>query len=568
MSHLVATPLTRWGLAGFEEVEQLRADRRRAVTEPYADDPILPLAEGHVRVFDPDRLQAVPFEPWEHQERLLRAWITDDFLAGEGPLGNVHVEKSRQMGDTWALAYGCLWLLTYRDLPLLMTHERVDEVCDSGPTIDSFFGKVKFMYDEWPDVIGRAPLLFIGGAAPIIRNRASPQSYLAGEGARPDPGRGGRYAGVVIDEAARIRFDREAHRALARACPYGRVMLSTPKGEGNVYYRLRESRPRGWTFLRHHWSEHPIYATGLHVAGEGPDCDKCGGVEDGLGWRPDEDATHRYPGKLTSEWYDEAVRELTDEDVAAELDIDYAGSLVARVFPEFSAEVHVWDEPIAYDPALVIELGWDYGVADPTSIVVCQESADDFRVIGELELRDSNPEEVVAGLAETLLGLGVEPRLLKSRTHRESRIRSVGDPAGEARSIATNRPLVADYRRLGFPIASRQQPLAVTINAVRRLLMGRPKPLRVSPDCFTFARHMKAWTWPTDTHGNRKPGASRPTHDEHSHLMDAFRYLVGSKWPAAPTERSVAHARARLLDYDERRDSGRLDASIGYDFVS
>src|SRR5262249_29662274 len=156
----------------------------------------------------------------------------------------------------------------------------------------------------------------VGGTQPIIRNRLSATSYLVGEGARPDPGRGGRYAGAVIDEAARIRFDREAHRALSRACPQGRVMLSTPKGEGNVYFRLRESEPRAWVFLRHHWSEHPVYADGLHLAGESAACELCAGVEADTPWDPSEHETHRYPGKLTSPWYDEAVRELTDEDVA------------------------------------------------------------------------------------------------------------------------------------------------------------------------------------------------------------------------------------------------------------
>lgn len=520
-----------------------------------------------LKVWDPLRLAFVPFEPWPHQEELLAAWMDLDTLTKSARahpelarlrFRNLLVEKSRQMGDTVIVAAGCLWVVTHHDAPLLMQHQDLQEVADSGPTWDSFFGKIHSFWQEQPWEIGKADLRFIGGNNPLIRNRAHPIRFITGEGQTPDPGRGGRYAGAVIDEAARVRYDQQAQAALGRAVPEGRLMLSTPKGRGNVYYRIRTERPSGWTILDHHWRHHPIYSQGMHVAALAPDnttdpptpggyvqdqpeemlqvslgCRLCAGTVFGRRWTPSDPQAHRYPGKLTSPWYDQAVSELTNEQVAEELDIDYTASLTARVYEEFDEQVHVLDS-IPYDPALRVELSFDYGW-DVTAIGVWQDAPDSLRKIGEAEFTETLPKEAAAELRRILHRLGIPEReLVPDQTLRWL---AVGDPAGRGTQLSTGEPLTADYLREGFSIVDPgAQLVATTLKALKRLLVGRPKPIRYSrATCPLTILHMQQNRWPTDAQGNRRIGATKPQDDEHNHMCRADAYYATYKYPP-PTD--------------------------------
>ena len=52
-----------------------------------------------------------------------------------------------------------------------------------------------------------------------------------------------------------------------------------------------------------------------------------------------------------------------------------------------------------------IELSIDYG-ADTTAVTVCQDAPHEYRIIGEVELHDTMPEEVVVAVRTELIGLG------------------------------------------------------------------------------------------------------------------------------------------------------------------
>jgi hypothetical protein len=528
--------------------------------EPYRLDPLKMLQEGHVKVWDPDRGET-DFLPWPHQEESIAAWIDIPKLAeGEIQFRNVHIEKSRQEGDTTAFAYAMLWVLTFWPCPLLIQHKDKSAVADSGPTYDSFFGKVKFMWENWPVEYGRAPLQFIGGTAPIIRRSDDPTGFLTGEGQTVDPGRGGRYKGALIDEAARLRWGRQAQAALTRAIPVGRVMLSTPFGEGNVYFELREKRPRGWQFLRHHWTDHPLYSRGLHIAGQKPEtCARCASTVRGDRYNPhDPNSAHRFPGKPTSPWYDDAVLELTDEQVAQELDIDYAASLTARVYPEFDSAIHVADVPIPWDPYLQIETYWDYGV-HPTAIVICQEGPMEHRVIGEVEVTGLAPESVAAQVDAELRELGVTANEFGVRAN----WLNIGDPHGKARQIGTGVTLESQYAQHGFSIVSSPAAIRNTIDSVKRLLGGMPKPLLVSPRCEKFIAHIKANRYQVDGQGDRRYDVEAPMNDEHNHMLRAFAYGIHWKWPAPDPEEGIVRATREQDWYED--DSGRIDSGISYD---
>jgi Terminase large subunit, T4likevirus-type, N-terminal len=532
--------------------------RERDALSRYALDPWALPEEGGVRLQNPGGREVV-FRPYAHQKELAAAWIDLDTLQGGGSLRfrNLHEEKSRQMGITWAFAWIVLWLLRFHPVHGLMLHRKFQEVDDGGraSTTDSFVGKIRYMQERMREEL-RPTLSYRASAGKSIVRNDGTGAFLQGEGATPDPGRGGTFDYAILDEAARIPWSESVHQSVSRACPSGRAYNSTPFGHDNVYYRLRVERPRGYRFLTHHWSLHPEYSRGLHVAGQEPaTCDLCAGVEEGVPWTPKEPATHRYPGKLAAPWYDQAVIELTDEQVAQELDIDYAGSLSARVYSEFTEAVHVSPEPIPYDARLPLELGFDYGL-ETTAVPVCQDHPHEYRVIGEVEVSDLTPDQVAPLIRETLRDLGVRPELLSPDLTRT--ILCVGDPSGESRETATGRPIAADYRRQGFSIASQVRGVQETINAVKRLLMGRPKPLAVSPTCERFISHMQNNRWPVDRLGQRKPGASAPLNDRHNHMMRAFAYLAAYKFPP-PVEPTTA------TSLEVTAPSGLMDEDLSYD---
>lgn len=527
----------------------------------YSRDPLAHLDDGHVKILDLVTLEEVTFHAFPHQREVAATWMDLKLLARTGRLAyrNVVEEKSRQMGLTWMLAWLEVWALTYHGGGGLALHMDFGEVDDggAGSTVDSLFGKARFMHERMP-MQYRAPLTFKSGS---IRNDFT-GGFCTAEGAGPDPGRGGRYRRVLIDEAARIAFGEAAHSALSRACPRGRFYNSTPKGKGNVFFRLRETRPQGYRFLRHHWSEHPVYAEGLHVAGRDPDCAMCEGNRTAIPWTAERPRAHRYPGKPTSPWYDEAVLDLTDEQVASELDIDYEASASARVYPEFSATMHVASRVLTFDHRLgPPELAFDYGL-DTTSVLVMQDGPEELRIIGEVELHfNAVPDAVVPELLIELRRCGAgdyaEPDTLPL-------IRAIGDPAGEQRQQGTGRTIVAEYRRLGLNIEARRMPLGSTLIAVKRLLNGRPKRLTVSPACPHFIEHIENNHYPTDREGRRRIGANEPLNDQHNHMMRAFAYYASVKWPPGSIEAGLRKATADEAVVEAAR--AREDrGGIGYD---
>lgn len=511
----------------------------------YALDPFALLDDGHVRILGVTG-QVDVFHPYDHQRETLIQWMDLDHLRSTARLNfrNVHIEKSRQMGETWIFAYGCWWALTFHNVQGIVMHREWGFVDDGGEknTPNSLFGKIRFinrLVDAGAAGFTRPQMTFRGPQAPggaAVRVVGRPESYIAGSGQGQDPARGSRLQFAVVDEAAHIPYSERVHQSLGDACPDGKAYNSTPMGSSNAFARIRRERPVGWSFLRFHWSQHPIYGEGQHVAGEDPEtCDLC--RETVAGIRPPTGG-HRYPGKLTSPWYERRIADKTDDQVASEYDIDYVGSLSARVFPEWQPEQHVWSGPgKLFDPALRVELGWDFGISDPTSIVICQDASDSFRVVGEFETNGATPDQVAAGLIEILGRLGIAHPLTREWTRQ---ILAIGDVSGGRKEATSGSTLFADYATHGWAISGQLHLISRTINAVKRLLRGYPKPLLVDGDeCPQFVEHMASLRWPTDTKGDKRPGATEPYHDEHSHMTSAFRYLIAHKFPPPSDDQAL-----------------------------
>lgn len=557
------------------------AERARVAApavDRYRRDPFAHLDDGHVLILGlaldetPDedvveseggiRLAPQVFTPYDYEREIAETWFDLERLRRDGRLVcfNGLGEKSRQMGWTWTTSWLLLWMLMYHEnTRALAIHLNGSKVDDGGErsTTESIFGRIRFMAESripqswglprettWPDTMRPSEYLdFKQSPVSIIVNRLTGASLVGGV-ATEDPGRGGSYTNVLIDEFARVPWGGAAHRSLRSACPRGRLYGSTPHGKSNRFYELVSRPPRGYRKVRLHWSRHPIYGAGVHIAGEHPEeCVRCAGVAAKVAWDPETTShlTHRYPGRLTSPWYDSAVVDLTDEDVAQELDISYEASTTARVYPQFDPDVHVVPV-IEYDPALRVELSFDYGFSPSlTAVGIWQDGPDALRKIGEVEVKEKRPDEVAALIRSAMLDLGIpeiETELRFTRT-----LLAIGDPAGEARNIATGQSIVYEYARQGFTIVSERYTVRETIRALQRILIGRPKPIRYSArGCPETILHMQENRWPTDRSGAVKLDASEPHNDVHNHMARADAYYVRWKYEPPAVEEAVGRA--------------------------
>lgn len=546
--------------------ERATAEQRRVNAARYARDPLLWIDDNvwFASKFDEgeerETTRPVKAELYPGQREFLGAWIDLERLARTGELafGNVLDEKSRQIGCTWALAAAIRWLLGFSQANGAYIHESQTEVVDGGWTVDSFFGRVKFI-DEHLDTIAIPP-----GNEVTYKPPSAGRAYLLsqtgarvrGEVRRDNPGRGTTLDFVIVDEAAHVTHGELVHASLDDACRQGKLYTSTVNGDENFHARLCDARPAGWTYLRQHWSEHPVYGVGVHVAGSDSDgCAACAATQAGEPWSHASPVPHRYPGRLTSPWYDRAVIGKTDEQVASELDIDRGGALSGRVYPEFENAVHVVAEGIELDPAIPLELAFDFGL-DMAPCLVIQNGPYAVDVVGIVEGGDLVGSSGVAAD----FGPAIRAYLGELLGHEVSAeftlgLRAIGDPSEQHRSTTTGAPKIAEWRRAGFviepPPAALTNPVSTGIGAVKLLLGGKPKPLRVcGVKAGEFATHMRNNVWPTDAAGNRRIGATKPLDDRHNHAPTALRYWLLATYPPAGRGRgriaSPARSRRRL----------------------
>lgn len=532
--------------------------------ERWALDPFELLDSGLVHIYSRDWDGRVPLEAFEYQRSSVADWVDLEHLRAERRLRfrDVIVEKSRQLGMTWIFAFAVWWAVVFHDVQGLVLAQKLNDVDDGGEanTWGSFFGKVRYLHENGPTLVSsRVELDFKHGPPAMLTPLDREDStFVLGEGATQSPGRGRTLTFALLDEAARIPFDQAVMKAVRLACPTGKALLSTPWGIGNEFYRLRKASSPGWRIRRVHWAEHPLYGRGAHVSGELEGCVACALAlaAEARGADPASvPGAHRYLGRLVSPWYDATVVDMTDEEVAEELDIDYTAALPGRVYREWDQGRHTVRGRVPLEESLGVELAFDYGL-DCTSVVVMQDAPSELRVIGELEVADQTPGQVAESLRGVLAGLGAHERLLEPSWTRA--MLAYGDPAGEARSLTTGRSVVQDYAAAGFVINSTPRSIATTINSVKRLLRGYPKPLVVAIDqCPNFVEHAGANRWPTDANGARVRAAA-PLDDRHNHAMRAFAYYVASKWPA-PVELDAGE-----VVPDHYLDDAPVDTGLDY----
>jgi hypothetical protein len=496
------------------------------------------------------RIPALP-----HLRRFLRAWQRPK---------NIHVEKTRQMLVSWACMALFLWDILFQDdWQNLVVSKKALDVDDGGAqsTYNSLLGKVRMIYEHLP------PFLYM--PLDIVKYRIhneTRKSGIRGETGNRDAGRSGAFKRALLDEAARIPASESSFKAARQACKNGLGLVSTPEGKGNVFARIRFTPVTTFEKLSFHWTENPLKNAGLR-------CEHCTWVaHPGTGLDPREQflahvCPHPEGKRATNNWYRRESMDLRPDQIASELDINYEQSVRGRVFPTFNSARHVremstyrphsligvnqWGAPLgprfdlehvdsyrerylrcALDPLLPIFTCWDFGVGDPTSILLAQELSPDgplIRFVDEIELADKSYDFFHTFWRDLWLRLWIDlgGNAIHSFQH-------YGDPAGKNRE--------SDLKSWIQNLANANPPIMiqhlVPQDMKQRALQGSlldwldfiraqyaKDRIEISSWCSHLIDATSQYHFPVDEEGNPLPGQHEPVHDQWSHACAAKRYM-------------------------------------------
>ncbi len=422
--------------------------------------------DTHCRIFEP-RSDAgagdgtIPFRLFDYQGDLLRKLERLD--------GNFLIEKSRQMGLSWLLMAFQLWAVLFRPgFSALCVSRKEEEVDDR--TTRSLFGKLRFMYERLPEFLKPARIDSAHLRFAVPEN----DSFVKGESANSDAGRGGTFTFLLLDETAHIENAETMWMALKQGAQ-NIVLNSTPNGKGNLFARIRFDADSAFEKVRVHWSAHP----------------------------------HR-----DEAWFARQSSDMTEEEIAQELEISYDKSKKDRVYPEFAYETHV-SAAARYNPDLPLYTAQDFGIRDPWAILWLQtDPADNVYVIDEY-VRNGEIVDHYAGV------------LLDGFERYAHPVANYGDPAGNQQNPVSGSSIIREFQaRWGIRVQTVTSPVIDGITAIKRAL-GQNR-LFVAPRCTHLIECFQNYRYAPS--GGREDG-ERPLHDWTSHAMDALRYFFVNRYP-------------------------------------
>tara|TARA_X000001388_G_scaffold73563_1_gene65448 strand:- start:4992 stop:6707 length:1716 start_codon:yes stop_codon:yes gene_type:complete len=207
---------------------------------------------------------------------------------------DIVIKKSRDMGASWMLLTVFEYMWHFRPSQSFLLVSRNEDYVDKPGNPKSLFWKIDFIHKYLPGWL--KPRLT---RTKLRLTNEDNGSTIDGESTTGDVARGDRRTAIGLDEFAAFDID-AGYRALAstRDATRCRIFNSTPSGTNNAFYDLATSDTISQITL--HWTRHPIKAAGQYKDSQ---------------------------GKTRSPWYDEECKRCANpQEIAQELDIDFAGS--------------------------------------------------------------------------------------------------------------------------------------------------------------------------------------------------------------------------------------------------
>lgn len=342
-----------------------------------SQDPVY-FANNYGYVFDMKRQQISKMKCFPYQEDCLRTFNDNQ---------NSIVLKSRQMGLSVISAMYIAWRLVF------CFDERMLVVADNGNGAVRFLNTVRQVLDRLPDWMLPDERL-INNTKQISFSNGS---WVKAVASSKQAGRGESLTCLILDETAFIEHAQDIWMGagLALSATQGKcVMISTPRGTGNLYHQtwVQASRNEGsFVSMQLHWSMHPI-------------------LSEELEYRKDADGKE-YPW---SPWYGKECERLHHDKVkiSQELDLSFEGSSAVVVdnsiimkyrrdigdkkpicyfdfkkeensFVSYETSFHIWKKPKENGNYII---GGDVGRGDSKDYSTLQIiDADELEQVGEYQ---------------------------------------------------------------------------------------------------------------------------------------------------------------------------------------
>lgn len=269
----------------------------------------------------PNKPKQVPFVAFDEQARLLTE------LASAVNHHKVAIPKSREMAASYSCLMTFLHAYLFFDWHAFLLVSRTEAYVENPRDPKSLFWKIDHMIRYLPEFL--TPIIT---KSHMNRTNEDNGSTFTGESTTKNIGRGGRFAGVCVDEFA--AFDpAESFKVLGALVSASECVFypSTPQGMGNAFYEVCHPKNKKTRIVvfKLRWDGIPFKAAGKYTS------DEDGKLEliDLDFWdssSPERDP-HKYEfvldGQLRSPWYD-----LEDADCPVksirrqELDVVFLGS--------------------------------------------------------------------------------------------------------------------------------------------------------------------------------------------------------------------------------------------------
>ena len=258
-----------------------------------------------------------PFILWEgYQESALHK-IVEAF--GDY---DIVIEKSRDMGATWLCAVAIEWRWHFKSRQSFLVGSRKEELVDKSGDPKSIFWKIDYLLEHLPGWMVPNHDRIKLHLANLDNN-----STIDGESTNDDFARGDRRTAILLDEFPAVENGYSILNA-TRDATRCRILNGTPQGASGAYYDTRQKTAVHFPdrLIRLHWSQHPEKSRGLYASDE---------TAPGKYMLRIIDQSYKFPpnyefvldGKVRSPWYDDQCkRSANQQEIAQELDIDYAAS--------------------------------------------------------------------------------------------------------------------------------------------------------------------------------------------------------------------------------------------------
>lgn len=421
----------------------------------------------------------LPFITYDYQDEYL-ADIYHAITKGEDML----TEKSRDMGASWLVLSAFLWFWQFGDAgnDFLMGSRKEASVDKFGDK-DTLFEKMRYQLKRQPGFL--LPDGFNIDRDAKYMNLTNPDtgSSIVGEANNKSFGSGGRRKAIAFDEFAKWEHTDEAAWQSCSDVTDCKLAISSARGKQNHFYRLRSGKVGTIKNVRLHWKQHP----------------------------------HK-----DAEWYAAEKKRRSPEDLAAEVDINYAASVTNKAYESYNPAVHVGK--VEYDPKIAISLMCDFNI-DPMCWALAHEYGPRIEFFGEIAINTTSTASATKAFID------------RFRDQRYKHVEIYGDATGQNRQRAAV-GLVSDYSvmtkmleaagwsyTLNLPKAN--PPVTDSLDAMNKLFKD-------------WANDNKSWilidegNCPTIQESaeqtQRKDGGIDKS-DNIEHMMDGPRYFASYRYP-------------------------------------